>query len=673
MIVSWNWLKEYVRLDMPVETLTERLMMAGLNLEEVADVEDDMAIDLEVTSNRPDCLSHIGIAREVAGLFNRALQLPPATPAAKGPATGSLTAVEIQAPDLCPQYLARLVRNVKVSPSPDWMQRRLKTLAIRPINNVVDVTNYVLMECGQPLHAFDFDRLHGGRIVVRRAAPGEKITAIDQKVYDLPADACVIADADRPVAVAGVMGGFDTEIGDLTTNVLIETAEFTPLTVRNTARRLGLFSDSSYRFERGIDRHGLDWASRRCAQLILQLAGGELCGGSCFAGIAPEPAREPIVLRLSQIPRILGIDIPEDAVVRILKALGLTEATAHFAGKTAFIPPSWRRDLAREIDLIEEVARVHGYDKIPEDVLVPLEVSKATLRDQLSQRLADVLLAAGFYEAVTLSFVDEGLAGLFRPWTDAPLLRVEHSSRQRENILRQSLVPSLLAARRHNERHKNPNAQLFEFARIFLGTEPARPETQPNVLAFVSGRSFTEMKGLVELLVRRAHRDATVAARPADRPEFIAGRGCELLVNGKRLGWLGEMAEGVRQALELHDPVTAAEIDLAALEEIADFFPPYVPVPEHQGMERDLNFVLDEAVAWQELEETVRGAAGPLLESVAFGGQYRGQQIPADKKSYVLHLRYRAADRTLTADEVDAAQNAVVAACREKLAAALRA
>lgn len=672
MIVSWNWLKEYVKLDMPVETLTERLMMAGLNLEEVADVEGDLGIDLEVTSNRPDCLSHIGVAREVGVLFNRGLQLPPATPVAKGPPIESLAAVENRAADVCPQYIARLVRNVKVAPSPDWMQRRLKTLGIRPINNVVDVTNYVLMECSQPLHAFDFDRLHGGKIVVRRGDPGEKIAAIDQRQYELTSEMCVIADADRPVAIAGVMGGLDTEIGPQTANVLIETAEFTPLSVRNTARKLALHSDSSYRFERGIDRHGLDWASRRCTQLILNLAGGELCSGSIFAGTTPDPHRPPIVLRLSQIPRILGIEIPREAVVRILKALGLAEAASADAGTVAFVPPSWRRDLAREIDLIEEVARIHGYDKIPEEVLVPLEVSQATLYDQLCQRLADVLLAAGFFEAVTLSFVGDDLAGLFRPWSDSQPLRVEHSSRQRENILRQSLIPSLLQSRRQNERHGTFNAQLFEFARAFLGAEPERPETQPPLLGFVSGKSFAEVKGIVELLVKRTNRQAVLVARPVDRPEFLAGRGCELLVDGRRLGWLGEIADDVRTRLDLHDPVTAAEIDLSVLERIANFFPPYAPIPEYPAVERDLNFVLDEAVSWQELEEIVRGAAGPLLESVAFASQYRGQQIPASKKSYVLRLHYRAADRTLTTEEVDVSQKTVVEACHQKLAAALR-
>ncbi|HMC10692.1 MAG TPA: phenylalanine--tRNA ligase subunit beta [Pirellulaceae bacterium] len=672
MIVSWNWLKEYVRLDMSVAALTDRLMMTGLNLEEVGDVEGDMAIDLEVTSNRPDCLSHIGVARETCVLFDRALQIPAAAPVEKGPPTSSVISVENSAPELCPQYFARLVRGVKIAPSPDWMQRRLKTLGIRAINNVVDISNYVLMECGQPLHAFDFDKLDGGKIVVRRAAPGEKIAAIDQRHYELTGDMCVIADARRPVAIAGVMGGLDTEIGTKTANVLIETAEFVPLSVRATARRLGLSSDSSYRFERGIDRQGLDWASRRCAQLILELAGGEICSGSVFAGVASVGGREPIMLRLSQISRILGIEIPKAEVVQILKALGLAEATAHFAGTISMVPPSWRRDLTREIDLIEEVARIHGYEKIPEDVLVPLEVSKATLPDQLCQRLADGLLACGFFEAVTLTFVDDELARLFRPWSDAAPLRVEHSSRQRENILRQSLIPSLLSSRRHNERQKNHHAQLFEIARVFLAADPERPEAQPNMLGFVSGKSFAEMKGIVEMLVARTNREANVAARPCNRPEFAAGRGCELLVNGKRLGWLGEIADDIRQKLDLQDPVAAAELDLTVLEEIAIFFPPYSPFPEFMGMHPSLNFVMDEAVSWQELEDVVRQSAGPLLESVKFESQYRGQQIPANKKSYVLKLGFRAADRTLTGEEVEAAVKIIVSACHEKLSATLR-
>lgn len=671
MIVSWNWLKEYVRLDMPAESLAGRLMMAGLNLESIDDVEGDIAIDLEVTSNRPDCLCHLGIARETAALFDRDWRLPPADPVAKGPPISGQTSVAVEAPDLCPLYSARLVRGVTIAPSPLWMQRRLKTLGIRPINNVVDITNYVLMECSQPLHAFDFDRLDGRRIVVRRARAGEKITAIDQRVYDLAPEMCVIADAARPVAIAGVMGGFDTEINERTRSVLIEAADFSSMTVRATARRLNLHSDSSYRFERGVDRGNLDWASRRCAQLILDLAGGELCEGVIVAGTPAPAAHAPVVLRLSQIARVLGIDISQPEVERILKVLGLQQQPSP-AGTCAFVPPTWRRDLTREIDLIEEVARVHGYEKIPEDVPVPLTVSTATTHDRLCEKLAQTLVGAGFFESVTLSFVPEDLHQLVRPWTDRPPLRVEHSSRQRENILRQSLVPSLLAVRRQNERHGTFGSQLFEIARVFLAAEPGNPAAEPKVLSAVSGRSFAELKGVVEALVDAANHKATLTVSPAEGNWFQPGRGAELKLGEQRLGWLGEISDAVRGKLDLHDPVAMFELNLAALEAIAEFSPKYAPVAEFQGSDRDLNFVLDEAVTWQELEDVVRQAAGPLLAGVAFESQYRGPQIPADKKSYVLRLHYRAPDRTLTADEVDAAQREVVSACQTRLGAAQR-
>lgn len=676
MIVSWNWLKEYVQLDMPVETLTERLMMAGLNLEGVSDVEGDLAVDLEVTSNRPDCLSHLGVAREVGVLFDRECKLPPAQPAEKGPATSSITSVEIRCPDLCPQYIARVVRGVKIAPSPSWMQRRLKTLGIRPINNVVDITNYVLMECSQPLHAFDFDKLKGHRIIVRRPTPGEKLTAIDQREYPLQPDMCVIADAERPVAIAGVMGGFDSEISDRTTNVLIEIAEFAPMSVRSTARKLNLHSDSSYRFERGVDRYNLDWVGRRCAQLVLELAGGELCSGSVFAGTAPAPVTTPIVLRFSQIKRIVGIDIPRDEVIRILVALGLKQAGSTVKEESArFIPPSWRRDLTREIDLIEEAARVHGYEQIPEDVLVPLEVSTRPLRDRVIDRIAGALNADGFCEAVTLSFVSEDLLGVFRPWdanSAGSSLKVEHSSRQRENILRRSLIPSLLQSRRQNERHGNFNAQLYEVARVYLAAEPGKVEAEPTLLGAVSGKSFAEMKGLAEALVDAVNHRNVLMAQPSSLTEFTLGRGAELTLNGKPWGWLGELSDDVRAKLDLQDPVTVLEVDLSVLEASADLSPVSTPLPQYPAIERDLNFVLDEAVTWQELAEVVRNVAGSLLETVSFEGQYRGPGIPADKKSYVLRAQYRAADRTLTSEEVDAAQQAVITACRDKLAATLR-
>ena len=321
MIVSWNWIKQLVPLTVPAEEFERRLMLAGLNHEETHPVGDDLAIDLEITSNRPDCLGHIGIAREASVVFRVPLAIPNPQPQTGKSAVAELTKVAIQCPQLCTRYTARVIQGVKVKASPRWLVDRLATLGIAAINNVVDITNYVLMECGQPLHAFDFRKLDGREIIVREARRGERFEAINHKTYELEPGMCVIADHSRPVALGGVMGGADTEVTSGTADVLIEAAEFDPLSIRNTARKLSLHSDSSYRFERGLDPAGVDWASRRCCELILQEAGGELAAGVIDVGRQP-PQREPIILRLSQLKRILGIDVDAAEVQRILTALG---------------------------------------------------------------------------------------------------------------------------------------------------------------------------------------------------------------------------------------------------------------------------------------------------------------------------------------------------------------
>jgi phenylalanyl-tRNA synthetase beta chain len=686
MIVSWNWLKEYVALEMSAEDLTLRLTMSGLNLEGTEERPDDLAIDLEVTSNRPDCLGHVGVAREIATLYDLPLTLPEPQPPTAGETTASATSVDIECDDLCPRYFARVIRGVKVGPSPDWLHDRLETLGIAAINNVVDITNYVLMESGQPLHAFDFDKLHGGRIIVRRAKAGEKIVAIDQREYELDDQMCVIADADRPVAIGGVMGGLDTEIGDGTVNLLIETADFAPLSIRNTARKLILHSDSSYRFERGVDPAGLDWASLRCCQLILEIAGGELLDGPVIAGKPADEKTPEVTLRFAQLKRILGIDIPADDAVRILKELGLKQQGETTADSAAFIPPSWRRDLTREIDLIEEVVRIYGYDEIPADVPVPLMLSTKTRRDRVADAVRDTLTAAGFYEAITMSFVSDELCDLFTPRGDVPRLKVEHSSRRHENVLRQSLIPSLLVSRRENERHGTPNAELFEIANVYLKAEPGESGRgtdagteivgsqpgEPQMMGLVSGRSFADVKGVVQAVVKRLNDSASFDVRQADVDQFATGRGGEILLNGEACGWLGELDRAVSDKLDLRDAVTVAELDVAALEAAALLTPTYTLLPQFPAMDRDLNFMLDESVAWGQLADVVRDSAGPLLDSVSFGGQYRGKQISAGKKSYIVRITYRAADRTLTTEEVDATVQGVVAACESQLGATQR-
>lgn len=675
MLVSWDWLQQYVRLDMSVADLTDRLTMSGLNLEEHQPVGDDTVIDLEVTSNRPDCLGHLGVAREVAALYDRPLQLPAANPRTSATPLSAHAAVAVECPDLCPQYRARLIRGVRVAPSPDWMQRRLQALGVATINNVVDITNYVLLECAQPLHAFDFDKLHGGQINVRRARSGERLRAINQRDYVLTPEMCVIADADRAVAVAGVMGGLDTEISSSTKNVLIEAASFAPLAVRNTARKLDLHSPSSYRFERALDPRGPEWASRRCCELILELAGGELLDGVLAVG-APPPEHGPTVtLRFPRFRKVLGIDIPAVAAVRILEQLGLTLAGHPTDEKAVFVVPTYRRDLTREIDLIEEVARIYGYDKLPADVAVPLCTSAKTRRDRLTERIGETLTAAGFYEAITPSFTSDVERRWFQPRGEAPPLFVEHSSRKHENLLRQSLIPSLLQSRQANERYGNFRAQLFEIAKVFLAADPAQPEqaAEPWMLGLVTGRSFHDLKGVVEELVRRVNPRAQLTVRPSTVAQFTPGRGAELLLNGRFWGWLGELDRTVIDAADLRDAVCVAELDVETLDAVADLIPRAQRLPEYPAMTRDLNFVLDEAVTWSSLEEAVRQSAGPLLESVTFGGQYRGKQIGEEKKSYLVTLTFRAPDRTLTGEEVDAAQKSVIAACAQSHGAILRA
>lgn len=674
MIVSWEWLKEYVGLEMSLTELTDRLTMSGLNLEGIEELDGDIGIDLEVTSNRADCLGHIGVAREIATLFDRELNIPEPEVKAGSKAISGVTSVEIECSDMCPRYIARMIEGVKVGPSPDWLQTRLKTLGIASINNVVDVTNYVLMECGQPLHAFDFDKLEGGKIVVRRACKGEKIKAIDQRDYELDEEMCVIADAQNPVAIAGVMGGYETEISEETTSVLIEVADFTPLAVRNTARKLSLHSDSSFRFERYVNAHNMDWASRRCCELILQVAGGELLEGSIYAGEEPSLEREPITLRFGQVSRILGIEIPQDEIITILTELGLEPAGEADSETASFYAPYWRRDLTREIDLIEEIARIHGYDQIPEDRYLPVKLNAPTSKDRTTTKIGRILNGLGFSEAITVSFTSQEDLELFQPRPDLAPLHVEHSTRKKENLLRQSIVPALLHCRRDNERHGVFNAELFEIAKVYLEAKPGTDENQvePMRLSLVSGRSFLELKGVIQTLVHEINPALELKTSVSDITQFEAGCGAELMLNDVPWGWLGELSGEVAGKLGLRDQVCVAEVSLHHLVQNYQQIAEAKALPQYPSVSRDFNFALEETVQWEQLEETIRGSAGPLLEEVDFGSVYRGEQLEAGQKSYIAQVSFRSAERTLTGEEVGEAHEAIVAACESELGAKLR-
>ncbi len=676
MLVSWEWLKEYTALEMDREQLEDRLAMSGLNHEGTEQVGDDFAIDLEVTSNRPDCLGHIGVAREIAVLWDQPLRVTaPAPQEGKAPVSKS-TSVVVECPELCRRYTARIIRGVKIGPSPQWLQQRLKTVGIEAVNNVVDISNYVLMECGQPLHTFDFTRLSAGRIIVREARKGEKLVAIDHKTYELEPGMCVIADAAGPVALAGVMGGAATEVGPNTTDLLIEAADFAPLNVRTTARRLKLHSDSSYRFERGVDPEGIDWASRRCCELILELAGGVLeCGMAEVHQAAPP--REPIALRQSQIKRVLGIEVPADETRRILTALG-AKLLGESSDTLQVAPPSWRRDLTREIDLIEEVARMHGYDKIPEDARVPMTASHKREGDRVLSIVRGVLTARGFDEAMTTSVSNLEWVECFRAWSDQPPLQIRPAMLRGADRLRQSLIPSLLESRRVNESFANSVIELFETAKVYLPQDAALPNEQ-LMLALTSGRDFFHVKGAIEQIIQALHADVPIDISPANLEMLDPVRSCRLSAGGEMFGVLGEVTPAGCKKFGLRGKTTVAEIRLSVLENAAKLIPQFAGLSTSPAISRDLNLVLDETVRWSDLETTVRASAtdaaaavGAVLEAVDFREIFRNAKKDGPgKKRLLFSVTFRADDRTLTNQQADEVREKICEACRREHGAAL--
>ena len=694
MIISWKWLQEYVPLAVSVHEAAERFRLTGLNHESTTAVGDDYAVDLEVTSNRPDCLGHLGIAREAAVLYGAPLSIPAGKiETSNDPITQYLT-IENKAPELCPRYMARVVRGVRIGPSPKWLAERLATIGIASVNNVVDVTNYVLMESGQPLHAFDLGQLKDRRIIIRAAAAKEPFNAINHKLYSLEPGMCVIADAQNPVALGGIMGGASSEIGPETRDVVVETAEFVAMNIRNTSRKLNLRSDSSYRFERPLDRSNMDWVSRRCCELIVQVAGGSICQGVIDLGARPvEPAA--VRLRYERIERVLGIRVPEEEIVRILTALGC-RLVATLPMECTIAPPTWRKDLTREIDLVEEVARVYGYDKIPEDVRVAMARGSKTPRERMLEKVRRVMTASGFDEAMTISAVPPEWSEAFSPWTrESPLVSSTPVLRT-ANHLRRSLLPSLAGARRLNESLANEVFDLFETAKVYLPVADSSLPQEELVLAAASGfglanvkpgraldedalrRSCTHLKGVLQAVLdtlAEPPKMSTAPLEPRDdeRAFFLPGGACRVLLNGRLWGFLGVLSDKAKQAFELRGESAMFEVLLSPLQELAVKPPQYKPISTFPSVRRDVNLVVAELTTWAQIERVVEQSAGALLESLQLVDVYRNaEKLGAGRKSLVFSADFRSSDSTLTSVEVDALRDRIVDACKHELGAEQR-
>ncbi len=686
MKVSLSWVNAYLEKPVDAEVVQGLLTRIGFPIESCETVSSqtgdakqgqDVVLDVEVTSNRGDVLSHLGVAREIAAATGIALKPPaPATCSDHRPATASDNSarVSVQAPDLCPLYTARIIRGVKVGPSPAWLRQRLESLGLRSVNNVVDVTNFILLESGQPLHAFDLAKLKEQRIVVRQAAKDETFTAIDATKHKLTPDMLVIADAAKPVAIAGIMGGLESEVGNTTTDLLLESAIFAPLSVRQTSRALKLASDSSYRFERGIDPVNVETASLRAAKLIVEVAGGTIDDAVIRVG-QPSASPREITMRLSRCQAILGIAIPSGQVLAYLAALGLEPQCDEAASQVRCSVPSHRLDLSREIDLIEEVGRLHGYDDLP--VEKKIHVVARSLQSDVAggRKLREALVGHGYLETVNFSFVPPALGEVFVP-ADAKAVLIDDERRKKEPMLRPSVLPSLLVCRKANQDAGNTAVRLFETAATWTRSEDKVVEKRAlGLLADVEDLGSADaalrvLRGTLAEVVERLTGKAA-AFDPVEHPALTAAASVKL--EGATLGVVGMAAPTTQKRFELQAPVMLAEL---ALEPLLAAYPPLrtaQPLARFPAIERDLSIVVDEEITWRQIEKEVLAASPSLLEELRFVTTYRGKPLEKGQKSVTLRLLFRDPAATLRHEQVDPQVTAVVKQLTQSLGATLRA
>jgi phenylalanyl-tRNA synthetase beta chain len=696
MKVVYNWLKEFVDVTASPADLRARLSLAGVAVDSIEETAAGPVLDAEVTANRPDCLGHLGIAREVAAIYR--LPLKPLHPKLKESRekAADATRVEIQAPDLCGRFTARVLRGVKVQPSPDWLRQGLEAIGEKSINNVVDVTNYVMFELGHPLHAFDFDKLQEHRIVVRRAKPAEKIRTLDGADRTLTKDMCVIADAARAVSIGGVMGGAETEISFSTRNVVIECAWFDPISIRRTSKSLGLRSEASYRFERGADPEMAELASRRAAELIQQVAGGELLAGVVDVYPHPEPEKK-IELSRKELLRVMGADVPDRDIEAILSALGFhpvrVDVNRGSDGSIAAVwecrQVSWRRDVTRGIDLIEEVARHYGYDKFPPR-LPPAKLPAHRLPYAEAQdRLRERIVALGYQEIVEIPIVDTRRNELFRPENLAPAV-IGNPLAEDASVMRSTGTVSMLRAIEWNLNHGQRNLRLFEIGKTYELRDGAPVETQVLTLGstgmaqektiYDAAREFTfaDLKGDLD----RIGEVAGGFAWQSGGPQWLTGsRAAQIALAAKspapaHFGTTGQLAKRIADIYKFRQDVFVAELKLEPLVtgvEAANAARRFKPLPRFPAVERDFSLVLADGVTFAQVDATIRSLQIAELESIEAADLFRGGQVPAGKFSLMIRVKFQSAEATFTDAQLNDFSARIVAALQQKLGATLRA
>ncbi len=673
MKVLLSWLRDYVDIEpryAGAQEVAEILSDLGLPYEGIEQLNDDAVIDVEVTSNRGDCLGLIGIARELAAATGKELKMPKVELKESQRPAAELASVEINEPALCPRYTARVIEGIKVGPTPDWMTRRLEAIGMRSVNNVVDATNYAMIETGQPPHAFDYAKIAEGKIIVRKAVKGEQIVSIDGSKCQLTEDMLIIADAKRAVAIAGVMGGLETEVSDATTTILLEDAFFSPVSVRTTSRDLSLPSEAAFRFARFVDIENIDWASMRTAQLITQVSGGKSAKGVVDAYPA-RPKPKQATLRLGRLKQVLGIEVPGDEVTKILARLGFQPKQS---GEQITCPvPSWRNDVYREADLIEEVARVYGYGKIPAENKITIEVAPVDTRQKTIDAIGGDLTGCGFYETVTTSFIDSGEAELFTQVGDKQYLSVKDVARTGTNLLRQSVLPSLFGVIKYNHNVGNVPCRVFEIADTYIPSAKAgQLPVEKTRLAIACDGDYRDIRGAVEGLLKTVAAEAVIKFEP-DGDIKWAQAGAKILAGNEQIGVVGVASQQVLDRFDFKNTtICGAELDVEQLLKLRGGPMKVKPLPKFPAIRRDLSIVVNEDVSWADIASAVGKKAPAELEESQFVDIFRGKGVPEGKKSVTFSLSFRDADGTMTHEQVDNFEKAILNELTSSLGAALR-
>lgn len=647
--------------------------------------EPETVIELEITPNRPDCLSMIGVAREMAVLYGSELKVPSFELSESTDDVNAEISVTVEDDSTCPRYTARVLKGAKIAPSPEWMQKRIEAAGIRPINNIVDITNYVMLETGHPLHAFDKTLVAGNQIVVRNAKPGEKMNTLDDAERELTEEMLVIADAEKPSAIAGVMGGADSEIKADTSTILLEAAAFETSSIRHTAKTLGLTTDSSYRFQRGVNTDSVEWASRRAVALMCELTGATLCKGLVDSNPQPK-AQIKIPFSWTRIESMIGADIPADRMKAIFKTLEIGVEDDN--GETAVaVAPSFRLDLEREIDLVEEIARIHGVDNIPTKTPLAKVIPEADdSRIRAISTLRDALQGFGVSEILNYTLVNHPLLDLFNKENRESREELPHPISVDQSVMRTSLIPQLVESLGRNHSRQINEACFYELGRVFNRIDGATVQTETVSLGMMGpvGRSLLEkravvsdeemfvwMKGLVEKLLA-AQRLSSVSFKAVDRPEFETGKALSIIVGGDVVGCMGLVNKTARSEWRLTGPVAAAELNLDVLLQNAFTISKVEDLAQFPSMSRDIALVLDESVKHEDVVRLIEKASPKDLECFGLFDVYQGKGIEKGKKSLAYTFVYRSAKQTLTDKKVNKAHQKLIDFLCKQLSASLR-